>query len=51
MSFSSKYSPVKLDDLVGNDETRLRVRQWLLNWLNGKKQRPLLIHGPTGSRR
>lgn len=43
-----KYSPKKLDDLAGNEEARTRIRQWILNWMRGKKQRPLLIHGPTG---
>ncbi len=43
-----KYSPKKLDDLAGNEEARTRIRQWILNWMRKKKQRPLLIHGPTG---
>jgi replication factor C large subunit len=43
-----KYSPKKLDDLAGNEEARTRIRQWILNWMRGKKQRPLLVHGPTG---
>ena len=48
MLFTSKYAPQKLDDIIGNDEIRTRVRQWLLNWIAGKKQRPLLLHGPPG---
>jgi len=44
-----KYAPQKLDDMLGNDDARLRIRQWILNWLRGKKQRPILISGPVGT--
>jgi len=44
-----KHSPSKLDDLFGNDEARMQARRWILNWLRGKKQRPILIHGPVGT--
>jgi len=48
MLLTEKYAPKKLDHLIGNDELRSRVRQWILNWIAGKKQRPLLIYGPAG---
>jgi replication factor C large subunit len=48
MLLTDKYAPKKLDDLLGNDEARARVRQWVLNWIAGRKQRPLLLHGPAG---
>jgi replication factor C large subunit len=48
MLLTQKYSPKKLDDMIGNDEQRGRVRQWMLNWISGKKQRALLVYGPTG---
>jgi replication factor C large subunit len=48
MLLTDKYAPKKLDDLLGNDEARARVRQWVLNWIAGKKQRPLLLYGPAG---
>ncbi|MBI5051250.1 replication factor C large subunit [Candidatus Micrarchaeota archaeon] len=49
MLFSFKYAPKKLDELAGNEDQRSKIRQWLLNWLNGHKQSPLLVHGNTGT--
>jgi len=49
MLLTDKYAPKKLDELIGNDELRSRVRQWILNWIAGKKQRPLLLYGPPGT--
>jgi replication factor C large subunit len=48
MLLTDKYAPKKLDGFIGNDELRSRVRQWILNWIAGKKQRPLLLFGPPG---
>lgn len=48
MLYTDKYAPKKIDDLIGNDDIRSRVRQWILNWLAGKRQRPLLLSGPPG---
>jgi len=48
MLLTDKYAPKKLDELIGNDELRARVRQWMLNWIAGKKQRPILLYGPPG---
>jgi replication factor C large subunit len=44
-----KYAPKKLDDLIGNEDSRDAARRWILKWKQGKKQRPLLIHGPVGT--
>lgn len=44
-----KHAPKKLDDLAGNDESRMQIRRWVLDWLRSKKHRPLLIHGPVGT--
>lgn len=49
MLLSQKYSPKKIDEIAGNDEPKAKIRQWILNWLRGVKQKPLLIHGPTGT--
>ncbi len=49
MLLSQKYMPKKIDDIAGNDEARAKIKQWILNWLRGIRQRPLLIHGPTGT--
>jgi replication factor C large subunit len=48
MLLTDKYAPKKIDDLIGNDQIKDRVRQWILNWLSGKRQRPLLLAGPPG---
>ncbi|MFA6530782.1 MAG: replication factor C large subunit [Candidatus Micrarchaeia archaeon] len=42
-------APKNLDGLAGNDETRMQIRRWVLDWLRNKKHRPLLIHGPVGT--
>ena len=48
MLLTQKYSPKKFDELAGHEEGKARVRQWILNWLHGKTQKPLLIYGPPG---
>jgi replication factor C large subunit len=48
MLFTDKYAPKKIDDIIGNDQVKNRVRQWILNWLAGKRQRPLLLAGHSG---
>lgn len=49
MLFSQKYiMPKTIDEIAGNDEAKAQIKQWLINWLQKKKQKPLLIHGPTG---
>lgn len=49
MLLAQKYMPSKIDDLAGNDEAKTRIKQWMLNWLRGVRQKPILIHGPTGT--
>ncbi len=48
MLFTKKYAPKKLDEILGNDEAKERIKQWILNWIRNKKQKPLLVHGPPG---
>jgi len=48
MLFTKKYAPMKIDEVIGNDQIRQRLRQWILNWLAGKRQMPLLLAGPSG---
>ncbi|MEM3422517.1 MAG: replication factor C large subunit [Candidatus Bilamarchaeaceae archaeon] len=45
---TSKYSPKKINDLIGNDEVKEIIRRWALNWLSGNKRKPLLLYGPPG---
>ncbi len=49
MLLAQKYPPRKIDEIAGNDEPKARIRQWILNWMRGARQKPLLIHGPTGT--
>lgn len=49
MLLPQKYAPNKIEEIAGNDEVKIRVRTWILNALRGIKQKPLLIHGPTGT--
>jgi replication factor C large subunit len=46
--FSAKYSPKKLEGMAGNEDKIEYARQWILQWLSGKKRKPLLVHGPPG---
>lgn len=46
--YTLKYAPKKLDELLGNEEKLQQIRQWMLQWLSGKKRRPLLLWGPPG---
>ncbi len=46
--FTKKYFPKKIDDIVGNDSVKESVKRWILKWLRGEKQKPILIYGPPG---
>ncbi|MBI5227642.1 replication factor C large subunit [Candidatus Micrarchaeota archaeon] len=48
MLFTIKYSPKKLDDIAGNEDSLTKIKQWIVNWLAGKPRRPLLIWGRPG---
>ncbi len=44
-----KYAPRSLGECAGNDEARERMRKWALQWQARKRQKPLLLNGPTGA--
>ena len=46
--FTEKYSPKKLDDVIGNDDGRKEMKTWALEFERNKIQKPLLIYGPPG---
>ncbi|MBI5046713.1 replication factor C large subunit [Candidatus Micrarchaeota archaeon] len=48
MLYTDKYVPQKIEELLGNEDARMQIKQWLLQWLSGKRRKALLIHGPTG---
>ncbi len=48
MLLTEKYKPKALTQIIGNDKEIKKVIMWALNWQRGKKEKPLLIYGPTG---
>jgi replication factor C large subunit len=46
MMWSEVYRPLKIEQMVGNEDARLAVVKWLTAWVNGVK--PLLLVGPPG---
>jgi len=48
MLLTRKYAPKSIDAMIGNDEKREHINKWILNWISGRKRRPLLIYGPPG---
>ncbi|MDD5339617.1 MAG: replication factor C large subunit [Candidatus ainarchaeum sp.] len=48
MLYTVKYAPKKLDELLGNEDRVAHVKNWVLQWLSGKKRKPLLLWGPPG---
>jgi len=49
MLLTVKYAPKKLNEIIGNNERIEHIRQWMLQWLSGKKRKPLLVYGPPGT--
>jgi replication factor C large subunit len=47
MMWSEIYRPMKVQQMVGNEDTRLAAVKWLSGWVNGS--RPLLLIGPPGT--
>jgi replication factor C large subunit len=47
MMWSEIYRPIKVQQMVGNEEARFAAVKWLSGWVNGS--RPLLLIGPPGT--
>ena len=47
MMWSEKHRPKTVQEMVGNEESRLAVLKWLGGWMSGSK--PLLLIGPPGT--
>ena len=45
--WSEIYRPVKVEQMVGNEEVRVAAVKWLYGWVNGS--RPLLLIGSPGT--
>jgi replication factor C large subunit len=46
MMWSDVYRPTQLQEMVGNEESRIFAAKWLLKWVDGTK--PLFLIGPAG---
>lgn len=46
--WTDKYTPQRLDDIIGHAKSIEEIQDWAEKWEKGKKQEPLLIHGATG---
>jgi len=44
-----KYSAKKLDEIVGNESARDKIRSWFLDISRGKYHKSILISGPPGT--
>ncbi|MEW5841394.1 AAA family ATPase [Nitrososphaera sp.] len=45
--WSEVYRPMRVEQMVGNEEARLAILKWLAGWVSGAK--PLLLVGPPGT--
>ena len=43
-----KYAPMKLDDIIGNEEAKEAAKKWIAALLHGKQEKPLMVYGPPG---
>ncbi|MBD3397505.1 replication factor C large subunit [Candidatus Micrarchaeota archaeon] len=48
MLLSQKYAPKTLEHVLGNLTAKKQLKRWMLTWMRGTRQRPLLITGPPG---
>jgi replication factor C large subunit len=48
MLLSQKYAPKKVEEVLGNISATKQIKRWMLMWMRGTRQRPLMICGPTG---
>ena len=49
MLWTEKHRPKVLEDVVGNEEAKIELLKWILNWEEGKRSKPgVLLTGPPG---
>ncbi len=48
MLLSAKYCPKRAEEFIGNEDRIKDAKQWMLQWVSGKKRKPLLLWGPPG---
>ena len=49
MLWTEKYSPKKIDDVLGNKKAIEQIDEWVENWEHGDPQKCLLLIGPPGT--
>ena len=49
MLWTEKYSPQKIDDVLGNKKAIEQIDEWVENWEHGDPQKCLLLIGPPGT--
>ena len=47
--WTEKYFPSNLPEFIGNSEVVEKAISWSREWKKGKKEKPLLLYGPTGT--
>ncbi len=48
MLWTDKYSPKKIDEVIGNPEAMEKIKVWALEWSRGARKPPLFLYGPPG---
>ncbi len=48
-TWTQKYRPKSLEDIVGHTTTIKKIREWAQSWKEGRPKKPLLLHGPPGA--
>ncbi|MFA4946077.1 MAG: AAA family ATPase [Candidatus Micrarchaeia archaeon] len=47
--WTEAYAPLNAEEFAGNPSAREEALKWALDWKRGKRGKPLLLHGATGS--
>lgn len=49
ISWTDKYRPTNLDQVVGNEKAIAKLRKWFNTWSKDAKRKAALLHGPAGT--
>ncbi len=49
MLFSERYMPQRIDDILGNDTAKEKIKKWILDWNRNKLRKPILVYGQSGT--
>lgn len=48
-TWADKHAPQTLSEIKGHSTTVKKIKKWVETWEEGKKEKPILLHGPPGS--